>query len=159
MLTLIIFRLWTLAGAATTAADVGDGSDEVVSSPRVAQVRLAETLAAADAIHSVVVRGKTITFAVTRGDRPLSITATTNATHDVVALAITSSTGSDAGLGGLSWLASELESTAAVTKLVPDEDGAVTVTTADDRRYMVIPGRGSGGNTAVEARWAGEWDR
>jgi hypothetical protein len=24
---------------------------------------------------------------------------------------------------------------------------------------MAIPGRGSGGNTGVEARWAAEWDR
>ena len=61
--------------------------------------------------------------------------------------------------GGLSWLAEELEAVTAVTRLVADEDGAVTLTTSDNRRYMMIPGRGSGGNTAVEARWAAEWNK
>ncbi len=37
-------------------------------------------------------------------------------------------------------------------------DGAVTIITSDARRYMAIPGRGSGGNIAVEAQWAAAWD-
>ena len=52
-----------------------------------------------------------------------------------------------------------MKETVAVTRLEVDEDGAVTLTTNEGMRYMAIPGRGSGGNAAAEARWAGEWDR
>jgi hypothetical protein len=164
MLTLIIFRLLTLVGVATGVAATGDARDEVVTSPRVAQVRLAEALGTADSIHSVTAHGNTITFAITRGDRPLFIRATTDRRHAVLTVAITAGAVSDGDLGGLAWLADELESATAVTKLEPDDDGAVTITTADGRRYMAIPGRGSGGsiasgNAAVEARWAAEWNR
>jgi hypothetical protein len=131
---------------------------ESVDAPRVAQVRLAETLAAADAIHSVTAKGKTITFTISRGDTIVNVVATTK-NRDVVALAIVSAKASGTELGGLSWLADELSSATAITRLAADSDGAVTITTNDGSRYMAIPGRGSGGNTAVEARWAAEWNR
>ena len=156
----IIVRLFTLA-VATGAVDhhVAPNRDVVtVSTPRVAQVRLVETLATADFIHSVSARGRMITFAITRGDKSFSVVATTSKNHEVVSLAIAETEPSDLELGGLSWLTEELESVAAITRLVPDGDGAVTIITNDNRRYMAIPGRGSGGNAAVEARWAAEWN-
>jgi hypothetical protein len=130
---------------------------------RVAQVKLAETLGSADAIHSVRAKSKrdaknnAITFTITRGDAAFAVTATTKR-GEVVALEVVPTTGVDVSTG-LSWLAEEMESVTAVTAIVPDEDGAVTLTTNDGRRYQLIPGRGSGGNEAVSARWAAEWDR
>jgi hypothetical protein len=137
--------------------------NERVDSARVAQVRLAETLATAEAIHSVRAKSKAnakdnaVTFTITRGDTMLAVTATTKR-GEVVALDIVPATNVELGTG-LSWLADEMESITAVTKIVPDADGAVTLTTNDGRRYQLIPGRGSGGNDAVSSRWAGEWDR
>ena len=165
MLITIIFRLLSLGGVATGV--VTDDIPEVVSAPRVAQVRLAETLAGADAIHSVTARRGMISFAITRGERSFQVAALTvskptarSAKGEIVSLTITPTAPSAAAieLGGLSWLGDELESVTAITHLVPDEDGAVTITTDDGRRYMAIPGRGSGGNAAVEARWAAAWD-
>ena len=169
MLSIIIFRLLSLAGVVTGVVDdpvaiatrptIRERSEvETIAKPRVAQVRLAETLATADFIHSVSARGHAITFAITRGDRSFNVVATTSKRNDVVSLTIAESVSSDNELGGLSWLSEELESVAAVTRLVPDEDGAVTIVTNDNRRYMAIPGRGSGGNAAVEARWGAEWN-
>jgi hypothetical protein len=60
--------------------------------------------------------------------------------------------------GGLAWLGDVMKEATAVTKLVVDRDGAVTLITSDGQRYMAIPGRGSGGNAAVEARWADAWN-
>ena len=180
MLITFILRL-VLAGMTTGAAGVahaqatvsGPRSDvdvdtngdpvrgEAVMSPRVAQVRLAEMLGTADAIHSVGVHGNKITFAITRADKLLEVTATTRGKGskqgEVIALAISGSQSRDAELGSLSWLADELSQVTAISRLVADADGAVTITTSDGRRYMAIPGRGSGGNTAVSARWAAEW--
>ena len=51
-----------------------------------------------------------------------------------------------------------MKDSAAVTRLVVDDDGAVTLETSDGLRFMAIPGRGSGGNAAVAARWAAEWN-
>jgi hypothetical protein len=162
---IIIFRLLSLGGLATGV--VADDVPEVVASPRVAQVRLAETLAGADAIHSVTARGGMITFAITRGDQSFQVAARTaprstarSDKGEILSLTITpaASSASAIELGGLSWLGDELESVTAITHLVPDDDGAVTITTDDGRRYMAIPGRGSGGNAAVEARWAAEWN-
>lgn len=132
---------------------------EKVETDRVAQVRLAEVLGAADAIHAVSAKGKTVTFVITRDDQVLRVVADTRK-GEVIALTIrpVAARGLELG-GGLSWLADELESSPAVTRLVADEDGAVTITTSDGRRYMAIPGRGSGGNAAVEARWAATWNQ
>ncbi len=161
MLITLILRLVSLAGVATGAVSspADDAAEaERISAPRVAQVRLAEALGTADAIHSVAARGRTITFSITQGDAAFEVTATTRRYGDVVALAIHEAPQSADGLGGLSWLVDELAQATAVTRLVVDEDGAVTMVTTDGRRYMAIPGRGSGGNTAVESRWAAEWN-
>jgi len=132
--------------------------EEREDSARVAQVKLAETLGNADAIHSVRAAKNTVTFTITRGDTAYAVIATTKR-GDVIALDIKPISSGELG-GGLTWLADEMQSITAVTKLVPDEDGAVTIVTSDNRRYQIIPGRGSGGgNEAVSARWAGEWDR
>lgn len=133
--------------------------EEVVTSPRVAQVRLAETLAEADAIESVAARGRAVTFVIVRDGRTLDVTVKTKKPGDVIALAIAPArTELAVPLHGLTWLGSELAEVSAVTRLVIDDDGAVTINTDDGRRYMAIPGRGSGGaNVAAESRWAAEW--
>jgi hypothetical protein len=163
MLTQFLLRFFfTFGGAigdAPAALVVRDQVQaETVDTARVAQVRLAETLSSADAIHAVSAKGKTITFTISRGDTIVNVVATTTK-GDVTALAITpvKATGNEGG--GLSWLGDELQRVTAITRLVADADGAVTITTSDGRRYMAIPGRGSGGNSAVEARWAAEWNR
>lgn len=132
---------------------------EKVETERVAQVRLAEVLGTADAIHSVRANGAQITFVLSRGEDTLRAVATTRKGEvESLAVAPLNPRGLELG-GGLSWLAEEVEAVTAVTRLVADEDGAVTLTTSDGRRYMLIPGRGSGGNAAVEARWGAEWDQ
>ena len=166
--------------AARIAADI-----EVVTSPRVAQVRLAETLAEADAIESITARDRnTIMFLVIREGDTFEVIAKTTMgvtkkskssskatskskvkrTPHVQAGEISSLTISRlpnplaAQLHGLTWLGAELADVTAVTHLEADDDGAVMLTTNDGRRYMAIPGRGSGGpNMAAEARWAAEW--
>ena len=50
---------------------------ETISSPRVAQVRLAETLAEADAIESVAAKGRAITFVIVRDGETFDVTAKT----------------------------------------------------------------------------------
>jgi hypothetical protein len=131
---------------------------ETIETDRVAQVRLAEVLGTADGIHRVSAKGSQITFVITRGEQVFRVEATTTRTGEVTALTIAPADRDLELGGGLTWLAEELEAVTAVTRLVADEDGAVTITTNDNRRYMAIPGRGSGGNAAVEARWAAEWD-
>jgi hypothetical protein len=129
------------------------------SSMRAAQVQLADALANADAIDSVAGRDHTFTFVITRGDHRLDLVATSDDAGDVIQFVERDRGFDGALLGGLSWLADTMKETVAVTRLEVDEDGAVTLTTDEGMRYMAIPGRGSGGNAAAEARWAGEWDR
>lgn len=117
---------------------------EHVDSPRVAQVRLAETLASADGIETIDTRGRDVTFTIVRGGEALEVTARTQ--HEaVVALTIAPAAHPGAELHGLSWLASELAEATAVTRLVVDDDGAVAIRTHEGRTYLAIPGRGSGG--------------
>lgn len=131
---------------------------EVVTAPRVAQVRLAETLAEAESIEAVFARGKQITFVIVDDGATLNVTADTKK-GEVISFAITRARDLPVQLHGLTWLGSELAEVMAVTRLVADADGAVTITTDDGRRYMAIPGRGSGGaNVAAEARWAAAWN-
>jgi hypothetical protein len=131
---------------------------EVVTSPKVAQVRLAETLAGAEAIESVTAHGRAITFIVVKGGETLDVTARTKKDGEIISLAITPAPELPAQLHGLTWLNAEMAEVAAVTRLVVDGDGAITIATNDGRRYMAIPGRGSGGtNVAAESRWAAEW--
>jgi hypothetical protein len=164
MLTQILLRFFFTFGgviggdAPAPTVRVEAVQAENVDAPRVAQVKLAEMLASADAIHSVVAKGKTITFVISKGDAIVHVVATTKK-GDVVALAIAPAKPSGTELGGLTWLGEEMAGVTAITHLVADRDGAVTITTSDGRRYMAIPGRGSGGNTAVEARWAAEWNQ
>lgn len=131
---------------------------EVVSVPRVAQVRLAETLAEADAIESVFAKRRAITFTIVRAGETFDVTAKTSKSGEVLSLAIAPAHTLAVQLHGLTWLGSELAEVTAVTRLVVDEDGGVMVGTDDGRRYMAIPGRGSGGaNVASEAQWAAAW--
>ena len=131
----------------------------VVTSPRSAQVRLADLLGNADSIDGVRGDRNTFTFSITRADDAFELVATTSAGGDVTDIVIRDRVRANAGFGGLSWLVETMQETVAVTQLHVDEDGAVTLTTNEGMRYMAIPGRGSGGNDAVEARWAAAWDR
>ena len=134
----------------------------VVTTPKIAQVRLAEELAEADAIHAIGRRGQTIVFTIDRDGEALEVVVgvrTRGKTRGQVASLSIRPVGPATGdYGSLSWLGAELADATAVTALAIDEDGAVTITTSDGRAYMAIPGRGSGGNAAVEARWAAAWD-
>ena len=155
MLIAIILHLVSLVSASPTV--------EVVASPRAAQVRLAEVLGGADSIEAITTASNTITFAIARGDDASDIVVHTDKRGTIVSLEIVPATRPTGEPGPLSWLAPELLEATAITQLVVDDDDAVTIATSDGRRYMVIPGRGSGGpmhgNAAVEARWAAEWNR
>ncbi|MBS1123866.1 MAG: hypothetical protein H6Q90_6094 [Deltaproteobacteria bacterium] len=164
-----ILRLISLAGLTTgTASSAGDdvGEKLTTTSPQVAQVQLAETLGAADAIHSVSANRHHVTFAITRAGRSQQVIATTGKRGQVVALTVDDAPSAAVELGGLSWLSDELVEATAITQLSVDEDGAITIATSEGRRYMAIPGRGSGGsgpemarhNAGVEAQWAAEWN-
>jgi len=141
--------------APAPALDLGE-EPVVVSAPRTAQVRLAVVLAEADAIHTIAAKRGQVVFAIDRGGEAFEVIAKTKR-GEVIALTITD-VGSAFGEGGLSWLSPELAEATAVTHLTADEDGAVTITTSDGRAYMAIPGRGSGGNAAVESQWAAAWN-
>jgi hypothetical protein len=148
-----------------TMLAAGNTEREVVSSPRVAQVRLAETLAQAESIESVTGRfdrrtgERRVTFVIVRDGSTFEVAARTTKSGEIVAIAIEPAPDVVAQLHGLTWLASELAEVTAVIALAVDDDGAVTLSTDDGRRYMAIPGRGSGGsNVAAEARWAAQWN-
>ena len=125
-----------------------------------ARAQLATVLADADAIDWVAANGPTITFGIERGDTTLHVVVTTRARGEVVSLVVEPARHAPHDLGSLSWLADELRDASAIEQLAVDSDGAITIATSDGRRYMAIPGRGSGGagNTGVEARWAAEWE-
>jgi hypothetical protein len=129
------------------------------SRARVAQVQLADALANADAIDSISGRGHTFTFVIARGEHVVELVASSDETGEVIKLVERERMADVVTLDGLSWLVDTMKETVAVTRLEVDEDGAVTLTTNEGMRYMAIPGRGSGGNAAAAARWAGEWDR
>jgi hypothetical protein len=142
------------------AVVLGAGStDDAASTPKVAQVRLVETLGGADSIEAVSARGRTVTFTIVRDGELLRVAVATSRKGEILSFATISAGPADVELHGLTWLAGELAEATAITRLVADEDGAVTISTSDGQRYMAIPGRGSGGNAAVEARWAAAWSR
>jgi hypothetical protein len=155
--------------AASMAANSAHASAEAAGmSERSAQVRLADMLGNVDSIDAVVAKGHTFTFLVehadaTGYDAPFAIIATTDDSGKVIEVVERERKASNMDLGGLTWLVDTMQQTIAVTKLDVDEDGAVTLTTNDNQRYMAIVGRGSGGtgdgNTEVDAHWAGEFDR
>ena len=157
---ILILPLVVVSMSTSTAPEASVSVDEMVvaTSPRAAQVRLADALAAADSIDSVRAQRNTVTFAITRGERRIDLVATTKQGRVVQIVERDRGITADE-LGSLSWLAESMQETIAVTHLSVDEDGAVTLTTDQGVRYMAIPGRGSGGNAAVEARWAAEWNQ
>jgi hypothetical protein len=142
---------------------------EVVTSARVAQVRLAETLAGADAIESVTVVRQgparagaagpaTVTFSIVRDGEQLLVAATTARDGEVASLAIESAGPAGAELHGLTWLAAELADATAIVRLSAADRGGVLLSTSEGRRYLVSPPRGPRtGNEAVEARWGAAW--
>ncbi|MBL0214636.1 MAG: hypothetical protein IPQ07_12195 [Myxococcales bacterium] len=159
-----LLPLISIALGLATPAQGADQAEEplVVTAPKIAQVRLAEALAEADAIHAVGRRGQRIVFRIDRDGEALEVVVGVRtkgkARGAVASLSITAVGPATGDLGSLSWLGAELADATAITALAVDEDGAVTITTSDGRTYMAIPGRGSGGNAAVEARWAAAWD-
>lgn len=133
------------------------------SSPRGAQARLAELVGTADAIHAISVRRthakpSAIDIALDDDGTAYRVTAHVNKRGDVTALSVRERGDATGEPGSLSWLSPAIESTTAIVRLVADEDDAVTLTTDTGDAFMIIPGRGSGGNAAVEARWAATWD-
>ena len=143
-------------GLSAPAPAVGE-EPVATTAPRTAQVRLAVTLAEADAIHAIAAKRGAIVFAIDRDGEAFEVIAKTRK-GEVIALSIIDVGPAIGDAGGLSWLGAELAEATAITGLAVDEDGAVTITTSDGRAYMAIPGRGSGGNAAVEARWAAAWN-
>lgn len=161
-----------LAASATAGAGV-DPAAATASAPttsdaltgRDAQVKLADTLAEAESIEAVIPRRDQVAFDLVDAGVAKELVVTTK--HgEVVAVSMRDvgpalgwdGTEDGAERGGLSWLADVMKETTAVTRLVVDRDGAVTLITSDGQRYMAIPGRGSGGNAAVESRWADAWN-
>ncbi|MBA3458044.1 MAG: hypothetical protein H0T42_33485 [Deltaproteobacteria bacterium] len=98
-------------------------AEEVVASPRAAQVRLAEALAEADAVHgvgAVSVKRHAIAFALDRDGQAFRAVARTRASGEVISLTITPAGPAHGDLGSLSWLSSELEQTTAIMRLTVD---------------------------------------
>ena len=176
-----------LAASATAGAGV-DPAAATVSAPDVAtgrgaQVKLADALGGAESIEAVIPSHHQVAFELVRDGEAVELIATTKhgevvelSLHDrgpalgwdgsedgVERFALDYHPGARAfgarGPGGLSWLGDVMRETTAVTRLDVDRDGAVMLVTSDGQRYMAIPGRGSGGNAAVEARWAAQWNR
>ena len=155
MVTALFFRLLSLLGV--MAGPVEEDVREAVTSPRVAQVRLAEMLAEADAIQ-VHAKPGSITFAIMRGGAPIEVVVTTRE-GEISALAIAPGAPSKELAGDISWLGDELASVTAIVRITADDDGAITLVTSDGRRYLMTTTRSGidDGNEAVDARWAGEW--
>ena len=141
---------------------------EAIETPRVAQVRLAETLIDADAIRSVTAHGTRVSFVIEDAGLALDVVATLGRRGEIIALEIVPSSRerSPAAIApaDLSWLGVELADVVAITRLVVDRRGQVTLITRTDeddipteRSYRAIAKR-AGGNTAVEARWTAAWD-
>ncbi|MGE3762222.1 MAG: hypothetical protein AB7L94_08220 [Kofleriaceae bacterium] len=136
------------------------------SSARGAQVRLAEVIGEADAVHSISVRRAkasakkptAIDISLDRDGVAYRVVASINARGEVTSLTIEERHAADGDLGSLSWLSPEIANATAITRVTVDEDDAVTLTTNAGDAFMIIPGRGSGGNAAVSARWAAAWD-
>ena len=146
------------------AAGAAETPCEVVTMAQAAQVRLAQTLAEADAIESFAMgRGSpgqplTVTFSIVRDGEQLLVAATTGRDGTVAALEIEPVGPAHAELDRLTWLAVELADASAVVRLVAADRGGVLLSTSDGRRYLVTPARGPRtGNEAVEARWGAAW--
>jgi hypothetical protein len=131
-------------------------SGEVVRAPGPAQARLAEALADAESIDSVVATGDHVTFAIDRAHDAYRVDVTTRR-HQIVGLEIHYVGPEPSEHGKLTWLSRELSDVHAVRRLRVDDEGTVTLDTDDGRSYLAIPDRHDG-NTAVEARWGAAWN-
>lgn len=144
----------------TAAAAGALAPPEVTTSPRAAQVQLAEALTGADSIESVEAHGRTVGFSIVRDREIFRVVATTARRGEIVSLAVEPLGPAGAELHGLTWLAAELADATAIVRLVPSDQGGVLLSTSDGRRYLVTPQRfPRTGNEAVEARWGGAWAR
>jgi hypothetical protein len=151
-----------IVAATVSSANESRAEQVVAGSPRAAQARLAEALADADSIESVTSdRGHHhVTFAIARAGEKYAVIVATGKRGVVVGVETHDVGPAGADAGSLSWLVDAMQNTPAITRLVVDEEGAVTLVTSDAQRFMAIPGRGSGGtgNIMVESRWAASWD-
>jgi hypothetical protein len=123
--------------------------------------RLAAALADASAIDWVAANDSTITFGIERGDATLRLTVTVRDAGAISSFAVVPVDGASHTLGArgvLSWLGGELRDAPAISRLDVDAEGIIALRTSDGRRYRALPARIAGGNAAVEARWAAEWD-
>src|SRR5690348_10091305 len=102
----------------TAAAGAFASAPEVTTSPRAAQVQLAEALTGADSIESVEARGRTVTFSLVRDREMVRVVATTAGHGEIVSLAVEPLGPAGAELHGLTWLAAELADATAVVRLV-----------------------------------------
>src|SRR5687767_15805520 len=125
---ILILPLVVVSLSTSTAPEASVSVDEMVvsTSPRAAQVRLADVLAAADSLDSVRAQRNTVTFAITRRDRRVDLVATTK--QGRVVQIVERDRGIDDAfdadeLGSLSWLTELMQETTAVTHLSVDEDG------------------------------------
>ncbi|MDQ3363969.1 MAG: hypothetical protein M3680_00870 [Myxococcota bacterium] len=135
----MLLILLPLVASAVAVTGSASGAQHVVASGRVAQVRLAETLAEAESIESVTARGRGVTFSIVRDGAPLDVRVTTRRSGAVVALTIRSGRPIVAQLHSLTWLATELAGVTAVTTLLVDGAGTVSIGTNDGQRYVAIP--------------------
>jgi hypothetical protein len=133
---------------------------EVISNPRIAQVRLAEALGAAESIDSVKAisgdGGARAVFEVRLHGEALRLTAATRGDTIATLVIAHAPVRTAVAIGNLAWLVDELRGATAVTTLAVD-GAIVTIGTNDGRRYRIIPGLGEGANDGVEARWAAAW--
>jgi hypothetical protein len=138
------------------------GEGLVVSKPAAAQVTLAEALADADSIDWVRTGAHWVKFGIDRAGEAYEIDATTAKRGLVTRVAIRDlgrGRGRADELGNLSWLADAMLPASAVTRLVVDASGTVTLVTREGDRYQALPGHsGSRSNDAVEGRWAASWN-
>jgi hypothetical protein len=149
--------MWTPILMSLVAASRAPTTPMRVTTPARAQHVLADVLATAESVDWVIAGDHRVTFAIDRAGEAYTLVAFTGASGRVVAVEI-----ADAGpgcaheLGDLTWLVDVMKDSAAVSRLVVNSDGAVTLITNDGERYQALPGRGS--NAAVEARWAASWN-
>jgi hypothetical protein len=138
---------------------VGAATGEVINSPGLAQARLAEALADADAVDDVRVHGDTVSFVIDHAGERFSVDATIETDGAVAAVSIHDAGRREAVVarGRYDWLAREATEIQSVHALVIDTEGTVTLATGDGRHYLVIPDRHDG-NSGVEARWAAAWN-
>ena len=141
----------------STSASAAKAPVEVISNPRIAQVRFAEALGTAESIDSVrAISGGKAVFEVRVRGEALRLTAATRGDTIASLVIAHAPIGTGVSLGNLSWLVDELRGATAVTTLAVDGKD-VTIGTSDGRRYRIIPGRNEGVNDGVEARWAAAW--